>query len=126
MAFGSIRSKSIPISAENKQRMREAPAAIAGSPTTSGGSRSGPRPGEVEAIGVHDLDPGRDEILHEFLLGIGAGVDFREGAKLRMRSENQVDARAGPPRLPGLAVSTLVDTLGIRRRLPLRAHVEQV
>ena len=48
---------------------------------------------EVEAIGVHHLRPGRDEVLRELLLRIRAGIDFRERAKLGMRAEDQVYAR---------------------------------
>ena len=37
--------------------------------------------GEVEAVELHDLRPGGDEVLEELLLGVGARVDFREGAE---------------------------------------------
>ena len=40
--------------------------------------------GEVEAVELHDLGPGGDEVLEELLLGVGARVDFREGAELRV------------------------------------------
>lgn len=39
---------------------------------------------EVETIEIHDLGPGQSEIIHEFLLCIVAGIDFREGSKLRV------------------------------------------
>ena len=39
--------------------------------------------GEVEAVELHDLGPRGDEVLDELLLGVGARVDFREGAELR-------------------------------------------
>ncbi len=82
--------------------------------------------GEVEAIGVHHLGPGRDEVLHELLLRVRAGIDFGEGAQLRVRTEDQVDARAGPLRPPWSCGR------GPRRRLRRRRgchsvlHVEQV
>src|SRR5262245_17726962 len=81
--------------------------------------------GEVVAVEVHHLAPGRHEILHELLLRVGAGIDLREGAPLRVRAEDQVDAGAGPLDLLGLAVAALVHAVGAGR-LPLRAHVEQV
>ena len=80
---------------------------------------------EIEAVGVHHLGPRRHEVLHELLLRVRARIDFREGAKLRVRAEDQVDARAGPLDRFGLAVAALVHAIGARG-LPLRAHVEQV
>src|SRR4051812_32000247 len=52
--------------------------------------------GDIEAVGVHHLGPGRHEVLYELLLGVRARVDLREGAELRVRTEDQVDAGAGP------------------------------
>ena len=72
---------------------------------------------EVEAVGVHHLGPGRHEVLHELLLRVRAGIDFREGAKLRVRTEDQVDAGAGPLDRLGLAVAALVDASS-----PARCH----
>jgi len=40
------------------------------------------RSGEVEAVEVHDLRPGGDEVVHELLLRVVAGVDLGEGAEL--------------------------------------------
>src|ERR1700722_2122393 len=60
---------------------------------------------EIEAVGVHHLGPRRHEVLHELLLRVGARVDFRERAQLRVRAEDQVDAGAGPLDLLGLAVA---------------------
>lgn len=51
---------------------------------------------EIETVGVHDLIPGGNEVLHELLLGVGLAVDFRDGAQLRVRAEDQVDAGACP------------------------------
>src|SRR5262249_27552794 len=84
------------------------------------------RSGQVETVEVHDLGPCRDEIPHEFLSGIGAGIDFGQGAELRVRAEDQVDPGAGPFERAGLAVATLIDTAGAGGRLPFGAHVEQV
>ena len=49
------------------------------------------RSGEVEAIGVHHLGPRRHEVLRELLLRVRARIDFRESAKLGVRTEDQVD-----------------------------------
>ena len=40
-----------------------------------------------------------------FLLGVGAGVDFGEGAELGVGAEDEIDARAGPLDGAGLAVA---------------------
>ncbi len=40
------------------------------------------RSGEVEAIKVHHLVPGRDEVVDELLLRVGTSVDFSQGAEL--------------------------------------------
>ena len=81
--------------------------------------------GNVEAVGVHHLGPRRHEVLRELLLRVRAAIDFREGAQLRVRAEDQVDAGAGPLDRFGLAVAALVHAVGAGR-LPFRAHVEQV
>ena len=39
---------------------------------------------EIEAVGVHHLGPGRDEVLDEFRLGVGRTVDLGECAQLRV------------------------------------------
>ena len=52
-------------------------------------------------------------------------IDFRKRAKLRVRAEDQVDARGGPLDSLRLAVAAFIHAIGVRR-LPLRTHVEQV
>ncbi len=37
---------------------------------------------KIEAIEVHHLGPGGDEVLHEGLLGVAAGIDLGERAEL--------------------------------------------
>ena len=69
---------------------------------------------EVEAIEVHHLVPGRDEVLDELLLRVRAAVDLRQGAELGVRAEDEIDARAGPLDLAGLAIAPLEQ----RRRRP--------
>ena len=39
------------------------------------------RSGEVEAIKVHHLVPGRDEVLDELLLRIRTSIDLSQGAE---------------------------------------------
>src|ERR1700704_4045268 len=80
--------------------------------------------GEVEAVGVHHLGPRRHEVFHKLLLRVRARIDFREGAQLRVRTEDQVDTRAGPLDRIRLPVAPLVHAIGASG-LPLRAHVEQ-
>src|SRR5579871_2901297 len=57
---------------------------------------------QVEPVGVHHLGPRRDEVLHELLLGVLAPIDFGESAKLRVRTEDQVDTGSRPLRRLGL------------------------
>src|SRR5262245_63946689 len=84
------------------------------------GLRSG---GGLEAVEVHHLGPRRCKVLHKLLLRVRARIDFRQGAQLRVRPEDQVDAGAGPPEPIRLAVATLVDLA--TSVVPLRAHVEE-
>jgi hypothetical protein len=37
---------------------------------------------DVVAIQIHDLIPGRDEVVHEFLHTVGTCIDFSQGAQL--------------------------------------------
>src|SRR5437773_277619 len=103
----------------------------------AGGSRSSlyyarlskaylPRSCEVVAIEVHHLGPGGDEVLDELRLRIRAPVDLRQGPELGVRAEHEIDARAGPLDLARLAIAPFEHVLGVRCRLPLSAHVEQV
>src|SRR5205814_413108 len=82
--------------------------------------------GDVEPVQVHHLRPRSDEIGDELGLRIGGGVDLGHGAQLRVRAEDEIDARAGPPQLAALAVATLERAFVARCRLPLGLHVEQV
>src|SRR5262249_15564264 len=93
------------------------PQVPAGSPAPRG-SR------EIEAVGVHDLGPRRNEVLCELLLRIRTRIDFREGTKLGVRTEDQIDAGAGPLGRLCLAVVALIKV--VAGWLPLRPHVEEV
>lgn len=44
------------------------------------GSSGGDRSGEVEPVEFHDLGPGCNEVGHELVAGVLAGVDLREGS----------------------------------------------
>src|SRR5262249_58276401 len=79
---------------------------------------------EIKAVSVHHLGPRRHEVLHELLLGVRTRIDFGEGAKLRVRTEDQVDAGAGPLDRLRLAVAALVNP--VAAWLPLRPHVSAV
>src|ERR1700729_530290 len=81
---------------------------------------------EIEAIEVHHLRPRADEVVDELFLRVRASVDFRQRAELRVRAEDEIDARAGPLYLAGPAVAPFEDVLCRRHGLPLRAHVEEV
>jgi hypothetical protein len=59
---------------------------------------------DVEPIQIHHLRPRGDEITREFPLRIFARIDLRERAELGVRAEDEIDAAAGPPPLPRLAI----------------------
>src|SRR4051812_19131283 len=59
---------------------------------------------QVEPVGVHYLGPGADEVADELLLIAFLGIDFRGGAKLAIRTEDQVR----PGRAPFLLLATAV------------------
>src|SRR5277367_1759262 len=82
--------------------------------------------GEVKAIQVHHLGPRSRKVAHKRLLRVGTCIDFREGSELGVRTEDEIDAGAGPLQLAGRAVANLEHIFGFRGRLPFVAHVEQV
>ena len=116
--------------------------ATAGSPTSANrpasrpGAKAASRPAgqrpartagsaEVEPVEVQDLDPRGDEVRHELLARVIAGVDLGERAQLGVRAEHEVDAGAGPADLArGVVADERPRVAGGRR--PRRAEVEQV
>ena len=52
------------------------------------------RSNEVEAVKVHYLVPHRYKVVQELLLGVLTSVDFRQGPKLGVRTEDEVDTGA--------------------------------
>src|SRR5512136_2708548 len=84
------------------------------------------RSGEVEAIKVHHLGPGRHEVLNKLLLRVRASVDLGQSPELGVRTEDEIDTRAGPPDSASLAIAPFKQVLRVRYRLPFRAHIEQV
>src|SRR5581483_938970 len=56
---------------------------------------------EVEAVEVHDLVPGLDEVDDELLLGVVGRVDLGDAAQLRVRAEHKIDCGRGPLHLTG-------------------------
>src|SRR5512136_196611 len=85
-----------------------------------------PRSGKVEAVKVHNLVPRRYKVMQELLLGVLATIDFGDGPKLGVRTEDEVDTGAGPREFARCAITTLEQVVGFRGRLPRRAHVEQI
>lgn len=77
-------------------------------------------------VEIYDLAPCLDEVLHEVLGAVGAGVDLGERAKLRVRSEHEVCARALPLDLAGVDVASLEGALVIRGGLPDGVVIEEV
>ena len=84
------------------------------------------RSSEVESVKVHHLIPGRYKVMNELLLGVLTSVDFCQGPKLGVRTEDEVDTGAGPLEFARCAITTLEHVFVFRACIPGRAHVEQV
>ena len=61
-----------------------------------------------------------------FCLRVAGAIDLGERPQLRVRTEDQIDAGAGPLRFARFAVVAFEHIRVGRSRLPRRAHVEQV
>src|SRR6201999_1188462 len=85
-----------------------------------------PRSRKIETIKVHHLGPGRYKVMDKFLLCVRTSVDFGQGPELGIGTEDKVDARAGPLEFTCFTITPFKHVLGVRDRLPLRAHIEQV
>jgi poly-gamma-glutamate capsule biosynthesis protein CapA/YwtB (metallophosphatase superfamily) len=57
--------------------------------------------GQIEAIRVHHLGPGRDEVLHELFPVVVLRIDLGVGAQDRVRAEHQIDPGRRPLDLAG-------------------------
>ena len=75
---------------------------------------------KVETVKVHDLVPCSHEVMHKCLRSVITRVDFRDGSKLRVRSEHEVDAGAGPTDFPRPAVAPLEHIPQMQRRRATR------
>jgi hypothetical protein len=51
---------------------------------------------KVETIQIHDLVPRSYKVAHKLLLRVVTRIDFRNRSKLGVRTEDEVDAGAGP------------------------------
>src|SRR5690606_36180277 len=79
---------------------------------------------QVEPVQLHHPGPGSDEILHELLLTIVAGIYLGQRAQHRVRTEYQVGAAACPAQRTLATRDALVTALA--GRAPFRAHVQQI
>src|SRR4051794_30004050 len=52
--------------------------------------------GEIEAIEIHHLAPCGREVFHKRLLRVVTCIHFRYRSELGVRTEEEIDARAGP------------------------------
>jgi hypothetical protein len=79
---------------------------------------------KIEAIQVHDLVPGGDEVMHKLLLRVVAGINFGDGAELGIGTEDQVDGGAGPFDVAAGAIAALEEepTSTKRKRVVSRSH----
>src|SRR5262252_7809093 len=80
---------------------------------------------EVVTVKVHDFVPRRSKIVYKLLLGILTSVNFHQGPKLGVRTEDQVDTGTGPLVFTGWPITTL-EYVVILRCLPGRLHVKQI
>ena len=85
-----------------------------------------PRSDQVEAVQVHNLVPGCDEVTHELFLRIVLRIDLGQGAQLRVGAEYKVNSGGCPLGFACLAVAPFERIPRIGRGLPHGAHVEQV
>jgi hypothetical protein len=51
---------------------------------------------QVEAIQVHDLVPGLNEVLDELGLGVIGGIHLGEGPQLRVVAKDEIHTGSGP------------------------------
>jgi hypothetical protein len=65
---------------------------------------------KVEAIEIHHLVSRSHKVTHELLLRVVACVDLREGSKLGVRTEDEVDGGGSPLEFARGAIATLVYT----------------
>ena len=52
---------------------------------------------DFEAVQIHHLAPGCYEVVDELLFRVRAAVNFGQGAKNRVGTENEIDSRRSPP-----------------------------
>jgi hypothetical protein len=60
--------------------------------------------GEIETIKVHHFGPGCHEVVDKLLLGIRTSIDFGQCPELGVRTEDEIDTRAGPPYFASRAI----------------------
>src|SRR5438309_354487 len=85
-----------------------------------------PSSGEVVAIKVHYFVPRSREVLHKRLFRVVTCIDFCDCSELGVRTEEEIDARAGPLDFVRRPIAPLKHAFGCSRGLPLGIHVEQV
>src|SRR5208283_466104 len=84
------------------------------------------RSGEIEAIKVHHLGPGCEEVLDKLQLPVRASIDLGQSPELGVRTEYEIDTRAGPPDFASLAIAPFKQVPSIRYRLPFRTHIKHI
>ena len=79
---------------------------------------------DIKAVQIHNLDPSSDEVLNETVLTARRSVDLRDGAKFRVRAEDEIVAGSLPLLLTSLAVLAGVNL--VIACLPLGLGVKKV
>ena len=89
-------------------------------------SKTSRKSDQIEAVKVHHLGPRRHKVFDEFLLSIVGCVNFGDRAEFRVRTEDQVNTRAGPFDFTGRAVRTFKLVFVLRSCFPGRSQIEQI
>ena len=85
---------------------------------------AGARGLQIEAVEVHHLGPGGNEVMHQLLLPVGAGVHFRQGAQYRVGAKHQIHAGGAVLRFAGFTVAAGKQLRVIIGRFPDGSHIK--
>jgi hypothetical protein len=82
--------------------------------------------GEVEAIKIHHLVPRSHKVMDERLLRVAACIDFRKGAELGVRTEDEIDSSADPFEFARRPIAPFKHVFRRGGLLPLGVHIEKI
>lgn len=111
---------------EDIQRTRVACNSCRGRYKKNAPAGAGARGLQIEAVEVHHLGPGGNEVMHQLLLPVGAGVHFRQGAQYRVGAKHQIHAGGAVLRFAGFTVAAGKQLRVIIGRFPDGSHIQQI